>query len=241
MILTDIPGTVFQLDAPAEASWQHMRADGSPSGLTTAYRDSAYQRKLYNGWMARLPGYNFALPPGHSMHELGLAVDVTQVTADWMAAHGAAYGWTRPAGWNAKGITNPEWWHFEYSILRDTKIFAKPSPTTAPIPPKRKVNTVLAIVRFYLKGVGEYIMYASASTVSLSPELSTLSPADRAFNLGIAVTIAKFAGLDIKTADDIPYYDDTPNKGWYMFHQLAAVTAGMPATYPLATTNPYKA
>jgi hypothetical protein len=131
MILTDIPGTSFQLDAPAEASFERMKVDGCPGGITTAYRDAEYQQKLYDGWMEKLPGYNFALPPGQSKHELGTAVDVDRVTATWMAARGTAYGWDRPIGWNAKGIKNPEWWHFEYNILRDTKTFATPMHTDA--------------------------------------------------------------------------------------------------------------
>jgi len=111
MILTTIGGG-FQLEQGAALSRLRSLAAGCPWGITAAYRTSARQAELYQGYLANLPGYNFALPPGTSKHELGLAVDVKPSTATWLVTHGAEYGWRR---------TNPsEWWHFEYFINEDT-------------------------------------------------------------------------------------------------------------------------
>lgn len=43
--------------------------------ISSAYRTVGGQCCLYEGWIARRPGLNFALVPGHSLHELGLAID----------------------------------------------------------------------------------------------------------------------------------------------------------------------
>jgi len=131
MILTGIPGTSFQLDAPAEGSWERTKDAGNPAVITTAYRDAAYQKRLYDLYLAGKG--SFALPPGKSLHERGLAVDVNQATADWMAAHGAAYGWSRPSGWDASVIrvAKREWWHFEYVASNDQHATAGGSTMTA--------------------------------------------------------------------------------------------------------------
>lgn len=110
MMLASI-GAGFKLDSTSAVSWLRTKGAGNPAHITTAYRDRAYQQRLYDGWLARKPGYNFALPPGQSKHELGLAVDVDRATANWLSAHGAAYGW--------RGIKS-EWWHFEYTAAKDT-------------------------------------------------------------------------------------------------------------------------
>jgi hypothetical protein len=50
--------------------------------------------RLYQGWIKRLPGYNFALHPAKSDHCKGLAIDLRGAEAKgWFRAHGASYGW----------------------------------------------------------------------------------------------------------------------------------------------------
>lgn len=146
MILTGIPGTAFQLDAPAEASWERMEADGNPAGITTAYRDAAYQLYLYNLYLSGRG--SFALPPGKSKHELGLAVDVDLMTANWMVSYGAAYGWARSIGWDASSIPvgKREWWHFEYQASNDTHATPSTSPISTPINPRKKAK----MLHFYI-------------------------------------------------------------------------------------------
>lgn len=99
----------------AGASRLRMIADGMPTGgIKSSYRTETAQQELYNGWVHRLPGYNFALPPSRSKHVQGLALDmiVTSAAHKWMLTHAAAYGWHR---------TNPaEAWHWEYSGVTPT-------------------------------------------------------------------------------------------------------------------------
>jgi hypothetical protein len=129
MILTRIV-TGFQLDAPAAASYARAStAFGSPLPVTSAYRSTAEQRALYDGWIRRRPGYNFALPPGQSVHELGLAVDFTPAAYTWLETNAAEFGWHS---------TNPlERWHYEYMIGRDRHLAdATPTPGgPAALPP----------------------------------------------------------------------------------------------------------
>src|SRR5207249_10580668 len=51
---------------------------GAPLGVQSAYRSYAEQKVVFDGWAARL-GYTRALQvsarPGHSEHQLGLAID----------------------------------------------------------------------------------------------------------------------------------------------------------------------
>ena len=53
--------------------------EGIPSKLISGYRDTANQSELYNKYLA---GGNLAAPPGHSLHEAGLAADVQAVNPD---------------------------------------------------------------------------------------------------------------------------------------------------------------
>jgi muramidase (phage lysozyme) len=83
-------------------------AQGIDLGLTSAYRDSKKQAELYYGYIHHLPGYALAAPPGHSMHEKGLAIDVAQgPDLDWMYKNAPKFGW------KFKNIPG-ENWHFEY-------------------------------------------------------------------------------------------------------------------------------
>lgn len=38
-------------------------------GITSSWRSPAEQKRLYDGWVARKPGFNPANPPGRSKHE----------------------------------------------------------------------------------------------------------------------------------------------------------------------------
>jgi len=82
-------------------------------------------------------------------------------------------------------------------------------------------------------GIGEHYLFVSPAIVSLSRELSMLSPSDRAFEDRVATTLN-----DGRTPE---FWNETPNKSWYLRNQLAARVAGMPTDYPLSPTNPYRA
>lgn len=101
---------------PAGLSRLRMIADGMPyGGIKSSHRTPAEQQYLYDGWVRRLPGFNFALPPSKSKHVQGVALDmiVTSAAHKWMLTHAAAYGWTRTA-------LPQEPWHWEFTGLTPT-------------------------------------------------------------------------------------------------------------------------
>ena len=82
------------------------QTQGVNISLTSAYRDSKKQAELYALYKAGKGP--LAAPPGKSMHEKGLAIDVAQGPAlGWMYKNSSRFGW--------KFINIPgENWHFEY-------------------------------------------------------------------------------------------------------------------------------
>src|SRR5665647_1428872 len=117
--LTSI-GAGFTLRHDAAASYLRARADGSPAGITTAYRTKTEQKHLLD-----LYGYPRAEYPGRSQHGEGAALDIPEPARSWFAARGTAYGWVRTVSF--------EPWHFEYQPARDTHtttclLYTSPSP-----------------------------------------------------------------------------------------------------------------
>lgn len=93
--------------ARTHALWWH----GELLGLTSGYRDPAAQAALYAAEVERTgseeAARRWALPPHHSRHVAGLAIDVRPSEgARWLEEHGASYGLYR--------LYDNEWWHFEY-------------------------------------------------------------------------------------------------------------------------------
>lgn len=128
--LTAIPGAPgFQLDAPAAASLGHAIAAGCPVDITNSYRSPEWQQQLYDGWVRRLPGYNFALPPSQSNHCKGIAVDTAGAMLTWLRTWGLPYGWVPDRN---------EAWHFDYVASSDQFAVAPvvaPVVVTPPTPP----------------------------------------------------------------------------------------------------------
>ena len=79
---------------------------GGKFDISHGYRSMAQQQRLYDRWRAGVPGQALAAPPGKSMHNFGLAVDLqpSSTTAAQRAA-GAKYGLRWPMGF--------EPWHVE--------------------------------------------------------------------------------------------------------------------------------
>lgn len=121
---------VDDLRAMAEAA----RAADAPFGVQSSYRSYAEQKTVFDGWVSRL-GYTDALKisarPGHSEHQLGLAIDFRSDPAEpltlhtdwedtpagkWMAAHAWEYGWlmSYPKGKTKLSCYSYEPWHFRY-------------------------------------------------------------------------------------------------------------------------------
>lgn len=101
-----------RLETNPAASYERMsRAAGHPLRTNSTTRTREEQAALYDGWVKRKPGYNYALPPGQSVHETGYAMDVDNSEYAWMEKYGAEHGWHR---------TNPnERWHYEYVYATD--------------------------------------------------------------------------------------------------------------------------
>jgi len=110
------------------------REAGAPIGVQSAYRSYAEQKTVFDSWASQL-GYAAALKvsarPGHSEHQLGLAIDFRSDPAEpltlhtdwdktpagiWMAAHAWEYGWimSYPKGATKRTCYSYEPWHFRY-------------------------------------------------------------------------------------------------------------------------------
>jgi zinc D-Ala-D-Ala carboxypeptidase len=109
-------------------------AEGHALAVQSAYRSYAYQRRVFDGWVARL-GRERALRvsarPGHSEHQLGTAIDFRSADgppawelADWgatpegawLAAHAHRFGFvlSYPAGKESFTCYDYEPWHYRW-------------------------------------------------------------------------------------------------------------------------------
>jgi zinc D-Ala-D-Ala carboxypeptidase len=118
--------TINDLRAVAKAA----RANGTPLGNVSAYRSYRQQVKLFNSY-AKAYGYKeavkFSARPGHSEHQLGLAIDFaaagtssfvsgTSATGRWLAKNAWEYGWvlSYPRGKYETTCYTNEPWHYRY-------------------------------------------------------------------------------------------------------------------------------
>lgn len=108
-------------------------AAGNAIGVESAYRSYADQVATFNSWVAR-SGYaaalTFSARPGHSEHQLGLAIDFRSdpggspfsgswgntPAGSWMRQHAWEYGFIRsyPAKRQAVTCYASEAWHYRY-------------------------------------------------------------------------------------------------------------------------------
>jgi zinc D-Ala-D-Ala carboxypeptidase len=102
-------------------------------GVQSAYRSYESQKAVFDGWVAQL-GYKRALEvsarPGHSEHQLGLAIDfrsdpggspftgtfASTPAGKWMKAHGWEFGFVMSYPRGSMDVTcyDFEPWHFRY-------------------------------------------------------------------------------------------------------------------------------
>lgn len=123
------------MEARAAAAFRRMAAaalrDGIELRVNSAFRDNGHQARLWTRCMRRLrdwrqtprqargPKPKPVAPPGHSLHQSGLAVDINRAHDDhtddgiangetdrWLAAHASEYGFARTVA--------SEPWHWEY-------------------------------------------------------------------------------------------------------------------------------
>jgi D-alanyl-D-alanine carboxypeptidase len=109
------------------------KANGTPLGNLSSYRSYRQQVKVFNRY-ANAYGYNqavkFSARPGHSEHQLGLAIDfmadggpspmigdwATTRTGKWMLNHAWEFGWvlSYPKGKYGATCYTYESWHYRY-------------------------------------------------------------------------------------------------------------------------------
>lgn len=109
------------------------KAAGAPIGSWSAYRSYATQVALFNGYAkgyGTAAAVRFSARPGHSEHQLGIAIDfmtagggspmggdwATTKAGAWMSKHAWQYGWvlSYPKGKTDVTCYNYEPWHYRY-------------------------------------------------------------------------------------------------------------------------------
>lgn len=154
MLTAKIDDKGHWLRSDAAASYLRMvAAAGTGEGLVVGGRTYAEQKALYKAWKAGRG--NLAARPGTSLHESGLAIDVTRKSPLqlWMVygsdpmkvtstgtTRAAEYGWSR--------TVPSEAWHFSYDPKRDKRINDDYVPKHAEPakPPKPKTAQVTVMV-----------------------------------------------------------------------------------------------
>ncbi|WP_141919066.1 M15 family metallopeptidase [Klugiella xanthotipulae] len=124
------------LRAEAARALETMHTAATAAGLslriTSAYRDFAYQTRLYNGYVGRdgqAAADTYSARPGYSEHQTGLATDLDDsgscglqacfaqtATGAWLAEHAPEYGFILRYPDGKQGVTGFtfEPWHFRY-------------------------------------------------------------------------------------------------------------------------------
>lgn len=84
--------------------------------LNSGFRAYPEQKALYEGYVRGLPGFNTAAKPGFSMHQNGLAFDLSvpggdgNPTYEWLKRHATQFGFVR--------TVSGEPWHWEFDPPR---------------------------------------------------------------------------------------------------------------------------
>ncbi|MCL2197106.1 MAG: M15 family metallopeptidase [Treponema sp.] len=121
----------LSLRKEAAASLEEMGAAARAEKLTllvsSAYRTYLYQADLYSRNvknMGQKAADKVSARPGHSQHQLGLAVDFGSVTNDfsktregiWIAKNASRFGWSLSYPGGMEEITGYSWesWHYRY-------------------------------------------------------------------------------------------------------------------------------
>lgn len=122
------PGKLLTECADAFTALQEAAAgDGERLFINSGYRSYASQEEIYNSYVFSYGlsyAEAYAARPGHSEHQTGLAIDVTNSSgwftgssqAKWLAEHCADYGFILryPEGKNEQTGYNAESWHIRY-------------------------------------------------------------------------------------------------------------------------------
>ncbi len=122
-----------ELVKPLVTLFKDAESKGYALMIGSAYRSGATQQSLFNGYVAsagREEAEKYSAHPGHSEHQLGLAVDISTVSqscylsecflgtpeGQWLAENAYKYGFTLRYPQGKETITgyNFEPWHFRY-------------------------------------------------------------------------------------------------------------------------------
>jgi D-alanyl-D-alanine carboxypeptidase len=121
------------LATDAAKSFMRMRDAAKAAGISlpisTAWRDPAWQQRLYDAWQAFKSGSGptaaMAAKPGTSLHEKGIALDLSGINPAasnynaprraWLLANAATYNWYNTGA----HFRNPEPWHWAFGVQRE--------------------------------------------------------------------------------------------------------------------------
>jgi len=115
----------------AAESLKTMALEARKQGVTlvvsSTYRSFAYQKGVYNRIVAELgkeAADRESAEPGHSQHQLGLAVDFGSIddsfaqtkAGKWLAENASRFGWSLSYPHNLEALTGYRWesWHYRY-------------------------------------------------------------------------------------------------------------------------------
>ena len=172
------------------------KANDTPIAVQSAYRSYSQQKTTFNYWVS-IDGYKGALKvsarPGHSEHQLGLAIDfrsdaggppweggdwALSPAGAWMKANAWTFGWVMsyPKNEYAKVCYSYEPWHYRYvgrdlaKRIHDSKLTVREylwaNFTTAHVPPPSSGDT------------GRPSPSAGASLVPSAPPLTSPDPTE---------------------------------------------------------------
>ena len=110
-----------------EAMAAAARAEGITLVAASAYRSYSWQTQVHNHWiqvLGREQAERVSARPGHSQHQLGLALDFAPIDVSfaqtaagrWIAANASRFGWSLSYPYNFEAVTGYSWepWHFRY-------------------------------------------------------------------------------------------------------------------------------
>lgn len=238
-----IPGITTHFNELDRLDWDPPQPDHRHKGADYSYgADGRTVRAIAAGSVASAYydneyGYNVILN-----HAGGISSRYGHLRAGLPVAQGQniAAGQTVGVVGDTGLVTGPHL-HLEIrvdGVLTDPVAFLNGS-STDPTQQPMEATVALAIAQVLRSGVGAHYLFVSPTRVSLSQELSTLSPVNRSVEDNIMRAIAEAAGYP--AGYNPPLIDDTPYGGWYIRNQIAGTIAGMPPTYPLSPSNPYMA
>ncbi|MFQ3548021.1 MAG: M15 family metallopeptidase [Termitinemataceae bacterium] len=123
------PGMQLRQQAAAalEKMAQAAQQDGVVLVASSAYRSYEYQKQVYERnvrQMGQVAADRESARPGHSQHQLGLAIDFGSIDdsfaetkqSAWLEKHGSRYGWSMSYPKDLEDVTGYRWesWHYRY-------------------------------------------------------------------------------------------------------------------------------